>query len=61
LIGEENDEIRLLLGNKSKKKGWYKRIDHGEVIGKYWFNSIPNLEGTTLKTEYDNLSNWINE
>lgn len=60
LIGEDNCEIRILLGVKSKTYGWYKRIDHGEVIGSYWFNSLSGLEGTTLKSEYDKLTSWIN-
>jgi len=59
LIGEDNKEIRLLLGDKSKKKGWYKRIDHGEFIGRFWFKSLSDLEDTTLKLEYDNLTSWI--
>lgn len=59
LIGEDNEEIRLLLGDKSKKKGWYKRIDHGEFIGQFWFKSLSDLEDTTLKLEYDNLTSWI--
>lgn len=60
LIGEDNDETRILLGVKSKTKGWYKRIDHGEVIGRLWFEALSDLEGTTLKLEYDNLTSWIN-
>ena len=59
LIGEDNPPIRLLLGPKSKEKGWYKRIDHGEFIGSLWFNSLSELTNTTLNSEYETLTKWI--
>lgn len=58
---EDNLAIRTLLGGKAKDIGWYKRIDHGEFIGKLWFGSLEELKGKTLKTQYDKLINWINE
>ncbi len=57
----DNDEIRGLLGRKAKEKGWYKRIDHGEVLGKIWFASLEELEKKKLKEEYDKLIEWINK
>lgn len=59
LIEQDSLEIRTLLGNKAKEKGWYKRIDHGEKIGKLWFNSLSDLEEKTLKIQYDDLTSWI--
>jgi putative ATP-dependent endonuclease of the OLD family len=57
---QESPGIRTLLGDKAKEHGWYKRIDHGEKLGKLWFNSLSDLEGKTLKIQYDNLTSWIN-
>jgi predicted ATP-dependent endonuclease of OLD family len=61
LIAQENEEIRLLLGNKAKHKdnGWFKRIDHGEVVGKIWIDSLVEMEGKTLVKQYNNLMAWI--
>lgn len=69
LITNDSLEIRNLLGEKAKgykentKKieGWYKRIDHGEFIGKLWFESLNRLEGKKLKSQYDELVKWISE
>jgi predicted ATP-dependent endonuclease of OLD family len=59
LLESDTPELRELLGNKAKSKGWFKRIDHGEYIGKEWFDCISEISATTLKTEFDNLNNWI--
>lgn len=63
LITNDTAEIRTLLGEKSslKGKGWYKRIDHGEVLGKIWLESLSRLEGKRLKEQIDSLQNWISE
>ena len=56
----ESDELRSLLGNVSKKSGWYKRIDHGEIIGEIIFGDFNNL-GVDKKTKqmFEQLSSWI--
>ena len=70
IMNNDTSEIRTLLGEKAKgykkengKKveGWYKRIDHGEYIGKLWFESLSELEEKKLKSQYDELVNWINK
>ncbi|GBE17386.1 hypothetical protein BMS3Abin15_01231 [bacterium BMS3Abin15] len=70
LIKTDNKDIRSLLGGKAKgykddngkkKEGWYKRIDHGEFIGKLWFESLEELTGKKLKSQYDELLKWIRE
>lgn len=60
LLGQDSHEIRELLGLKAKKNKWYKRIDHGEFIGKLWFKSLSDMDGEKLKSMYDNLNRWIN-
>jgi predicted ATP-dependent endonuclease of OLD family len=56
----ESDELRTLLGSASKKKDWYKRIDHGMIIGEIVFSDFDKLT-TDKKTKqmFDELSNWI--
>lgn len=52
---------RERIGNKAAKKGWFKRIDHGEKVGRIWFESLEELDGTTLGDEYEELMKWINK
>jgi len=71
LKNEDSTEIREVLGKESKgykdeetkkkRDGWYKRIDHGEYIGKLWFESLDEITGKKLKSQYKELVNWINE
>jgi putative ATP-dependent endonuclease of the OLD family len=61
LKGSNSLEIRKLLGEKAKEKGWFKRIDHGEFIGNLWFNALSNIDDTRLKAQYDKLTKWIEE
>jgi len=56
----ESDELRTLLGNSSKKGEWYKRIDHGMIIGEIIFNDFNNLaSGKKTKQIFEELSSWI--
>lgn len=60
---ENTKETRGLIGLKAKgkdnKKGWFKSIGHGEVLGRVWFSSLNEIEETHLKAQYDGLMNWI--
>ncbi len=69
-FNNDNSKIREALGKasalrKEKKsgevihKGWFKRIDHGEFIGKVWFNSLREITDKKLFSQFENLSNWI--
>ena len=55
----DTEQIRLCLGIVSSKNGWFKRIDHGEFLGNIICEYLPDLEGKKIKTEVDNISNWI--
>lgn len=57
----DTPDDREKIGKKAAKKGWFKRIDHGEEVGRVWFQSLEELEGTTLGKEYDELMNWIDK
>lgn len=57
----DTKEYREKIGKKATKKGWFKRIDHGEKVGRIWFESLEELDGTTLGDEYEELMKWINK
>lgn len=59
LTKEDTNEVRILIGEKAKKHGWFKRIDHGEFIGETWFDSLQEIEGKQLCKQYDLLNEWI--
>ena len=45
---------------EDKRKSWFKRIDHGEVLGGVIFNCMETMDDTkALKMMFTNLSNWI--
>ena len=58
LKGEE--QIRKTLGKLSKKSGWFKRIDLGEILGDIVINSLSiSTPVTELETTVAELSEWI--
>jgi putative ATP-dependent endonuclease of the OLD family len=61
LILNDNTMVRDLMGIKAKEMDWFKRIDHGQIIGKIWFNSLSSLGQKTLKDQFEKLTNWVNE
>lgn len=56
-------EDRCKIGAKAKHKdnGWFKKIEHGEKLGYFWFESLNEIEGTRLKEQFDTLTNWIDK
>ncbi len=58
---KDNEEELDRIGIKAKHKdnGWFKRIDHGEELGRVWFNSLEEIKETRLYEQYDELMNWI--
>jgi predicted ATP-dependent endonuclease of OLD family len=58
-LKKETPELRTLIGLKSKDIGWFKRIEHGEFIGKIWIDSLPDMEDKTLVKQYYELMAWI--
>ena len=58
---EEKEGIRAIWGDRAKSKAaWYKNIEHGEMLGRVWLEALPQMEGTTLKREYDAITAWMN-
>lgn len=56
-------ENRCKIGMKAKHNdnAWFKNIHHGEELGRTWFESLDEIEGTRLKEEYDALMTWIDK
>lgn len=46
---------------KSQKGAWYKNIENGELLGQVWCQALPQMDGTTLKQEYDAIIAWMKE
>lgn len=62
LTSEQQLMMRPLLGGKAKKKSWFKRIDHGEYLGKMWADNYNLLSSEcTLHKEFEELLNWIGD
>jgi len=55
----QNTRIALGLASKSNKNGWFKRIDHGEVIGRIFYQNIDKIKETKLYSLLNGLSNWV--
>ncbi|MET0637835.1 MAG: AAA family ATPase [Chitinophagaceae bacterium] len=56
----DNEKIRNAIGIAAWKQEWFKRIDHGEILGKIifkYFDSMKNEAG--LKKIFTSFSNWI--
>ena len=54
--------LRPLLGKKAKQYSWYKRIDHGEFIGKEWINNYELLRpDCILFKELKEIKDWIGD
>lgn len=61
LIKNDTPENRKKLAKIAKDGKWFKRIDFGEILGQIWFDSLPELNNTTLKTQYEKLNEWIDK
>jgi len=55
----ESEDLRLLFGKVAKDKSWYKNIEHGEYLGKVWFDSIDQMQNNHLSKQYSYLIDWI--
>jgi putative ATP-dependent endonuclease of the OLD family len=54
--------MRKAIGITAKKKGWFKRIDHGEALGNVIFQYFDGIdEEIHLKKMFTDLSTWVGE
>lgn len=57
---EEQQRLRELWSTRAKSKSaWYKNIENGELLGRVWCQALPQMEGKTLKREYDSIRTWM--
>lgn len=56
----EQFRVREECSKRAGEKRWFKRIDHGEFVGRVWFECIDKIAADSgLKREYDELMDWI--
>lgn len=55
----ESEDLRLAFGKVAKDKGWYKNIEHGEFLGKIWFETLSEMPKGHLSKQYSDLIKWI--
>lgn len=61
-LKDENVEIRTAISKIAGEKEWFKRIDHGEKVGRVIFAQYNNLKNDCrLKWIIDKLSEWIDK
>lgn len=55
------DQIRKAIGKaaKEQKKGWFKRIDHGEKVGDLVAKHLATMAETDLAIKLQQLNEWI--
>jgi len=53
------DQVRQAVGKAAKKKGWFKRTDHGELLGDTVINDLDNISGTDLLNKINELYKFI--
>lgn len=60
---DDSEENRKLIGLKSKGgkkgKGWFKKVEHGEVIGRICVDSLSIMDDKPTKNQYEKLMSWI--
>jgi len=57
--GISEQAIRKAIGEAAKEKGWFKRIDIGEELGKLIIEDFPNLTGKEVATVLQQIEGWI--
>jgi predicted ATPase len=58
----EQQKVREECAKRAKEKEWYKRIDHGEFLGKTWITNIDQIdEDCGLVKEYEEMMDWIGD
>ena len=54
-------KTRQAIGEVAKDNKWFKRIDHGEILGLIIFECFEELNSKKIKNQLESLSNWIDE
>lgn len=56
--GLDEQDVRKAIGSAAKKKGWFKRIDHGEQLAVLITKNWDALAGTDLRSKIEALGDW---
>jgi hypothetical protein len=60
--GIPQENIRKAIGEAAKEKGekgWFKRIDYGEDLGKLIIEDLPNLAGKETLRVLEQIEDWV--
>lgn len=58
---KDSKNTRVLLGQKSNKKVWFKRIEYGQRVGEIFLEQIDDITDSTLGNQYEELMKWIDK
>ena len=58
---KDSKNTRVLLGQKSNKKVWFKRIEYGQRVGEIFLEQIDDITDSTLGNQYNELMKWIDK
>jgi len=53
------EDIRKAIGESAKEKGWFKRIDYGENLGRLIIEDLPSLVNKETTMVLDQIEGWI--
>lgn len=57
--GYSEHRIREAVGESAKQGEWYKRIDHGEDLGRIVVKGLADMPGQDLTLRIEDLGRWI--
>jgi len=57
----DTPETRKAIGEVAKNNRWFKRIDHGEILGLTILKYFEELDNKKIKLQLEKLSKWIDE
>jgi len=57
--GISEEGIREAIGASAKAKKWFKRIDHGEDLGRIVAAELANIPDKDLRLKVDQLGEWL--
>ena len=57
----DTPKTRQAIGEVAKDNKWFKRIDHGEILGSIIFECFEELNNKKIKIQLEKLSKWIDD
>ena len=61
LDSDKKLQLRILFGERAKTESWYKNVGLGKILGKAWFDSLPDMGDKTLHREYEAIIAWTKQ